>query len=78
MKPSSRDLFRQELPRLVAEVALLVVITNANPPELLFWLVLLLVNPGYRIALPGRRRGAIWLAVVSHHVLQARQANAMA
>jgi len=49
VKPSSRDLFRQELPRLVAEVALLVVITNAKPPELWFSLVLLSVNPGYRI-----------------------------
>lgn len=49
MKPSSRDLFRRELPWLVAEVVLLVVITNANPPELWFWLVLLLVILGYRI-----------------------------
>jgi hypothetical protein len=49
VKPSSRDLFRQELPRLVAEVALLVVITNANLPGVWFWLVLLLVIQGYRI-----------------------------
>ena len=49
MKPSSRDLFRRELPWLVAEVVLLVVIANANPPELWFWLVLLLVILGYRI-----------------------------
>ena len=49
MKPSSRDLFRRELPWLVAEVVLLVVITNANPPELWFWLLLLLVILGYRI-----------------------------
>ena len=49
MKPTSRDLFRRELPWLVAEVVLLVVITNANPPELWFWLVLLLVILGYRI-----------------------------
>ena len=49
MKPSSRELFRRELPWLVAEVVLLVVIANANPPELWFWLVLLLVILGYRI-----------------------------
>jgi len=42
-------LFRQELPWLVAEVVLLVVIANANPPELWFWLVLLLVILAYRI-----------------------------
>jgi len=40
---------RLELPSLVAEVVLLVVITHANPPELWFWLVLLLVIPGSRI-----------------------------
>lgn len=49
MKPTSRDLFRRELPWLVAEVVLLVVITHANPPELWFWMVLLLVILGYRI-----------------------------
>ena len=49
MKPTSRDLFRQEFSWLVAEVVLLVVIANANPPELWFWLVLLLVVLGYRI-----------------------------
>jgi len=49
VKPSSRELFRRELPWLVAEVVLLVVIANANPPELWFWLVLLLVILGYRI-----------------------------
>jgi hypothetical protein len=49
VKPTSRDLFRQEFPWLVAEVVLLVVIANANPPELWFWLVLLLVVLGYRI-----------------------------
>jgi len=42
-------LFRQELPWLVAEVVLLVVIANANPPELWFWLVLLVVILSYRI-----------------------------
>lgn len=49
MKPTARHLLRQELPWLVAEVVLLVVIANANPPELWFWLVLLLVILGYRI-----------------------------
>ncbi len=49
VKPSSRDLLRLELLSLVAEVVLLVVITHANPPELWFWLVLLLVILGYRI-----------------------------
>jgi hypothetical protein len=49
VKPSSRELFRRELPWQVAEVVLLVVIANANPPELWFWLVLLLVILGYRI-----------------------------
>ena len=36
-------LLRQELPWLVAELLLLVVLCNANPPELWFWLVVLLV-----------------------------------
>ena len=49
VKPTSRDLFRSEFPWLVAEVVLLLVIANANPPELWFWLVLLLVILGYRI-----------------------------
>ncbi len=47
--PSSRQLFRQELPWLVAEVVLLVVITNANAPELWFWFVVLVVILAYRI-----------------------------
>jgi hypothetical protein len=42
-------LLRQELPWLVAEVVLLLVLFNANPPELWFWLVVLLVILGYRI-----------------------------
>jgi len=49
VKPTGRILLRQELPWLVAEVVLLVVIANANPPELWFWLVLLVVILGYRI-----------------------------
>lgn len=40
---------RRELPWLVAETALLIVLCNANPPELWFWLVVLLVVLGYRI-----------------------------
>jgi hypothetical protein len=48
-QPTSRQLFRQELPWLVSEVVLLVVITNANAPELWFWFVVLLVILGYRI-----------------------------
>lgn len=42
-------LLRQELPWLVSEVVLLVVLCNANPPELWFWLVVLLVILCYRI-----------------------------
>jgi hypothetical protein len=42
-------LLRQELPWLVSEVVLLVILCNANPPELWFWLVVLLVVLGYRI-----------------------------
>lgn len=42
-------LLRQELPWLVSEVVLLVVLCNANPPELWFWLVVLLVILGYRV-----------------------------
>ncbi|MEA5414392.1 hypothetical protein [Synechococcus sp. BA-132 BA5] len=42
-------LLRQEVPWLVSEVVLLVVLCNANPPELWFWLVVLLVILGYRM-----------------------------
>lgn len=42
-------LLRQELPWLISEVALLVILLNANPPELWFWLVVLLVILLYRI-----------------------------
>ena len=45
----SNPLLRQELPWLVSEVVLLIVLCNANPPELWFWLVVLLVILGYRI-----------------------------
>lgn len=47
--PTSRQLFRQELPWLVSEVVLLVVIINANAPELWFWFVVLVVILAYRI-----------------------------
>lgn len=52
MKPSLpklRPLLRQELPWLVAELVLLVILANANAPELWFWLVVLLVVLAYRI-----------------------------
>jgi len=42
-------LLRQELPWLVAEVVLMLVLLNANAPELWFWLVVLLVVLAYRI-----------------------------
>ena len=41
-------LLRQELPWLAAELLLLIVLCNANPPELWFWLVVLVVVLGYR------------------------------
>lgn len=48
--PSLRNpLLRQELPWLLAELVLLLVLFGANPPELWFWLVVLLVVLGYRI-----------------------------
>jgi len=42
-------LLRLEFPWLVAEVVLLVILFNANPPELWFWLVVLVVVLLYRI-----------------------------
>jgi len=50
--PSSRlrnPLLRQELPWLVAELVLLLILCHANAPELWFWLVVLLVFLGYRL-----------------------------
>ncbi|MFN7678666.1 MAG: hypothetical protein ACK5QW_08755 [Cyanobacteriota bacterium] len=47
--PLANPLLRRELPWLAAEVVLLVVLCNANPPELWFWLVVVLVVLGYRI-----------------------------
>ncbi|MCP9913559.1 hypothetical protein KBZ07_09090 [Cyanobium sp. BA20m-14] len=42
-------LLRQEFPWLVSEVVLLLILFNANPPELWFWLVVLLVVLLYRV-----------------------------
>lgn len=49
LPPIPNALLRQELPWLVSEVVLLVVLFNANAPELWFWLVVLLVILGYRV-----------------------------
>ncbi|MEB3316785.1 MAG: hypothetical protein VKO39_01385 [Cyanobacteriota bacterium] len=45
----ANPLLRRELPWLAAQVALLIVLCNANPPELWFWLVVVLVLLGYRL-----------------------------
>jgi len=45
----TNPLLRQELPWLVSELVLLIILCNANAPELWFWLVVLLVILGYRI-----------------------------
>ncbi len=42
-------LLRQEFPGLVSEVVLLLILFNANPPELWFWLVVLVVVLLYRV-----------------------------
>jgi hypothetical protein len=47
--PQPSTVLRQELPWLVAEVVLLIILINANAPELWFWLVVLLVVLAYRI-----------------------------
>jgi hypothetical protein len=49
LRLSSNPLLRRELPWLIAEVVLLIVLCQANSPELWFWLVVLLVILGYRI-----------------------------
>ncbi|PWL23880.1 MAG: hypothetical protein DCO99_00095 [Synechococcus sp. XM-24] len=49
MPPLRNTLLRKELPWLVAEVVLLLILFNANAPELWFWLVVLLVVLGYRV-----------------------------
>jgi hypothetical protein len=47
--PIRNALLRQELPWLISELVLLVVLCNANAPELWFWLVVLVVILAYRI-----------------------------
>ena len=49
LPPIRNALLRNELPWLVAEVVLLLILFNANAPELWFWLVVLLVVLGYRV-----------------------------
>jgi hypothetical protein len=49
LPPIRNQLLRQELPWLVSEVVLLLILFNANPPELWFWLVVLVVVLLYRI-----------------------------
>ena len=44
-------LLRQEYPWLVSEEVLLLILFNANPPELGFWRVVLVVLPHYRVEL---------------------------
>ncbi|MFL0792508.1 MAG: hypothetical protein AB8B70_05015, partial [Prochlorococcus sp.] len=46
---SLRPLLRQEMPWLISELVLLVVLMNANAPELWFWLVVFLVLIFYRL-----------------------------
>ena len=49
-RPRIRNpLLSQEVPWLISEVVLLVILFNANAPELWFWLVVLLVVLLYRI-----------------------------
>ena len=45
----NQSLLRQELPWLVSELVLLVILCNANAPELWFWLVVLVVILAYRV-----------------------------
>lgn len=49
LPPIRNQLLRQELPWLVSEVVLLLILFNANPPELWFWLVVLVVVLLYRV-----------------------------
>ena len=42
-------LLRQEMPWLISEVVLLIILFNANAPELWFWLGVLIVILAYRI-----------------------------
>lgn len=45
----SNPLLRQEFPWLVSELVLLLILFNANTPELWFWLVVLVVVLLYRV-----------------------------
>ena len=56
LPPIRNQLLRQELPWLVSEVVLLLILFNANPPELWFWLVVLVVVLLYRIERWGSSR----------------------
>ena len=49
LPPIRNQQLRQELHWLVSEVVLLLILFNANPPELWFWLVVLVVVVLYRI-----------------------------
>ena len=49
LPPIRNQLLRQELPWLVSEVVLLLILFNANPPEFWFWLVVLVVVLLYRL-----------------------------
>ncbi len=44
-----RPLLKQEIPWLISEIVLLIILLNANAPELWFWLVVFLVVFGYRV-----------------------------
>jgi hypothetical protein len=46
---SIRPLLKQEIPWLISELVILIVLLNPNPPELWFWFVVFLVIFGYRI-----------------------------
>jgi hypothetical protein len=49
LPPIRNPLLRQELPWLISETGLLIILFNANPPELWFWLVVLVVVLLYRV-----------------------------
>jgi len=49
LPPIRNALLKQELPWLISEGVLLIILFNANAPELWFWLVVLLVILGYRV-----------------------------
>ena len=54
------DTLRRELPWLIVELALLVVLLHSNPPELWFWFAALVVLQLWRhLAWRSRTRGAL-------------------